>query len=54
MVYIVSVDYKEFKFDESITAIGFAEMAKNKAVGSVRVGIEVRTDEEEKECGEDA
>lgn len=46
MIYIVKVDYEKFVFDDSNTASSFAALAKNKALESVNVTIELKFEEE--------
>ena len=46
MLYIVSVDYIKFAFDDHTTAMNFAALAKNKAVEEVTVRIELKYEEE--------
>jgi len=50
MVYIVSIDYTKFKFHDAVTAMNFAELAKNNVVrdvvrGAHEVSVEFVIDE---------
>ena len=42
MIYIVNIDYKEFKFGDGTDALNFAEVAAETSDKSVRVSIEIR------------
>ena len=41
MYYIVTLNYTIFKFDSGLTALTFAEIAKNYAVDDINVEIEI-------------
>lgn len=45
MEYVVKVDYKKFRFKDSGTAMGYAEMSKVTAVKPVDVEIELVEEE---------
>lgn len=44
MKYIVSIDYKEFEFDNGTTALSFAELAVCKSKDYVKVSVLVKED----------
>ena len=45
MKYTVEINYTAFSFDDGVTAIGFAEIAKAHADNDVTIRIEVENDE---------